>query len=133
MERAAEEARAGNLLYFQGLPADRLAPLLRRADADGRSLFHSACASGSLPLAQFLLDHGAPAEQAKQADEEVRRAAWRRRCRRHRTRQHFRAHHSLLRLVPEACTSQLGVYSCRAGRRCTARYQPGTSLWRACC
>lgn len=71
MDRAAEEARAGNLQYFHGLPADQLAPLVRSTDDDGRSLFHSACASGSLPLVQFLLDHGAAGQQAKQADEEV--------------------------------------------------------------
>lgn len=70
MERAAEEARAGNLAYISSLPAEDLARLLQRVDEDGRTLLHAACTSGSLNLVQFLLERGA-ASAVNQLDEEV--------------------------------------------------------------
>lgn len=70
MERAAEEARAGNLAYISSLPAEDLSRLLQRVDEDGRTLLHAACTSGSLHLVQFLLERGA-ASAVNQLDEEV--------------------------------------------------------------
>lgn len=45
------------------------APLPQGKDEDERSLLHSACASGSLQLVQWLVERGA--NQVNAADEEV--------------------------------------------------------------
>lgn len=65
-----EAARRGDVLHFAGLPADQVAPLLRQRDEDRRSLLHTAAASGSLELVQWLADHGA-ASAVNDADDEV--------------------------------------------------------------
>ena len=69
MERAAEAARPGDLLYFSSLPTDQLAPLIKQKDEDQRSLLHIAVGSGNLGLVQFFADHGC---KVLDADEEVR-------------------------------------------------------------
>lgn len=71
MEAAADAARRGDVLYFAGLPAEQVAPLLRQKDEDQRSLLHTAAASGSVELVQWLVDHGA-AGVVNDADDEVR-------------------------------------------------------------
>ena len=68
MEKAAEQAREGNLQFFLGLPDQELRRLSGKVDDDGRTLLHSACSSGSLQLVQHLVDHGS---SVATADEEV--------------------------------------------------------------
>lgn len=78
MERAAEAAREGDLQYFSGIAPEELRRLCDKKDEDGRSLLHAAAVSGSLPLLQLLLDHGAGAA-VNSGDEAVRRGGGRRR------------------------------------------------------
>jgi 26S proteasome non-ATPase regulatory subunit 10 len=61
MEVAAEHARKGDLGYFvEGKGSAQLPQLVKRRDEDGRSLLHSAAASGNLQLAQLIADAGGP-------------------------------------------------------------------------
>lgn len=69
MEKLADACRNGDLATIQAVPADELWRLCRKQDEDGRSLLHSAAASGNLELVQYLVDHGA-ASQLNVADED---------------------------------------------------------------
>ena len=70
MDAAADAARSGNVGYFEVLPAEELTRLLAGQDSDGRPLLHSAAASGSLPLTQFIANHGG-AKRIDDPDDEV--------------------------------------------------------------
>lgn len=72
MEKAAEEARDGNIAYFQGLDVDRLELYINQLDEDGRSLLHAAASSGKVELVDFLAERGA-AQFINVGDEEVKR------------------------------------------------------------
>lgn len=71
MDQAVEQARQGNVEYFQQLSPDTLGRLQQSKDEDGRSLLHAAAASGSLPLCELLHDKGGQAS-VNQQDDEVR-------------------------------------------------------------
>lgn len=70
MEQAAAACREGNLAYISGLTAENLTQLVARTDEDGRTLLHSACTGGSLPLVEHLIQAGA-GTAVNSADEEV--------------------------------------------------------------
>lgn len=72
LNKAADAARKGDFAYFQALCAqpDVLAALATKTDEDGRSLLHSACSSGSLPLLQLLARQAGAQKQINAADEE---------------------------------------------------------------
>lgn len=66
-----QEAREGNLEYISSLTQPDLGRLVSLTDEDGRCLLHSGASGGSVPLVNYLLEHGAAAT-VNQADDEVR-------------------------------------------------------------
>eukprot|EP00798_Chlamydomonas_sp_ICE-L_P005531 gene5531-4165_t len=69
MNKAADEARAGHLAYFESLSEEELKGLISKKDEDGRSLLHTAAASGKIELSQFLASKGCD-KYIDDADEE---------------------------------------------------------------
>jgi len=69
MPSAHHRLKRDRSLLYQ-LPSDYLSLPMQGKDEDDRSLLHSACASGSLQLVQWLVERGA--RQVNAADEEVR-------------------------------------------------------------
>lgn len=116
-----EAARSGDLPYFQGLPADQLAPLLRRKDEDERSLLHTACGSGNLELVQLLVERGAGGV-VNDADEEVGLGGG--------EALDAAPTHAACCCCSASCPRS--ATTCRAGRPCTRPYRPVTSWLPAC-
>lgn len=71
MYEAAAKARAGDLAYFQAMPAIELGSLLVGRDEDGRTLLHTAAAEGHMELLQLLIAAGS-AKVVNKHDDEVR-------------------------------------------------------------
>lgn len=69
MQEAAEQAREGNLMYFQHLGSDEdLQRLLSMVDDDHRTLLHNAVSGANGELVQYILEAGAMKDVNK-ADE----------------------------------------------------------------
>ncbi len=69
IQEAAEQARQGNVTYFQQLPEQDLQRLISATDDDERSLLHNAVSGANMELVQYLLSLGA-VNAVNQADEE---------------------------------------------------------------
>lgn len=72
MDKASEQARQGNLAYFESLNSEQLIELVVKKDEDGRSLLHSAAVSGNLELLQLLASLGRGKTMVDVPDDEVR-------------------------------------------------------------
>lgn len=69
MYEAASKAREGDTAYFDGLAGPELSALVVGRDEDGRTLLHTAAATGNMPLVDLLAQHGAAKVVNKQDDE----------------------------------------------------------------